>query len=50
MKSTKVCPRCGSKNIAPYMGFDTGMQYQCQDCGYMGALVVEKVLRKARAK
>jgi hypothetical protein len=46
MKSGKSCPKCGSKNLAPYMGFEMGMQYECQDCGYMGALVIEKGLPK----
>jgi predicted RNA-binding Zn-ribbon protein involved in translation (DUF1610 family) len=43
MKSIKVCPKCGSKNVMPYMGFETGMRYECQNCGYVGVLVVERV-------
>lgn len=35
------CPRCNSTNIRPYAGGITG-SYFCNDCGYMGTLVVEK--------
>lgn len=42
MGKAKYCPECGSKNIAPFMGFDTGMQYQCLKCGWIGVVVIEK--------
>lgn len=35
----KLCPRCGSKDLnrKPWLG----ELYECRDCGYQGALVVE---------
>ena len=37
-----VCPHCGSTNVTYYMGMKTGVQYQCKDCDYVGAFIVEK--------
>jgi predicted RNA-binding Zn-ribbon protein involved in translation (DUF1610 family) len=42
MKSGKSCPKCGSNNIMPFMGFEMGMKYECMNCGYMGVLMIEK--------
>lgn len=50
MKGGKFCPKCGSKNLVPYVGFEFGMKYECRDCGYMGVLVVEKDLGKKKEK
>jgi len=50
MKSEKSCPKCGSKNMAPYMGFESGMKYECQDCGYQGVLVIEGKPVKKKGK
>ncbi len=37
------CPNCGSTNLVPLMGFETGMQYNCLNCGYIGVLrIMEK--------
>ncbi|HDN68447.1 hypothetical protein B6V00_04015 [ANME-1 cluster archaeon ex4572_4] len=35
----KFCPKCGSNNLnyLPWLG----EIYECRDCGYRGALVVE---------
>lgn len=35
----KCCPKCGSKEIKylPWLG----EIYECKDCGYQGALIVE---------
>jgi DNA-directed RNA polymerase subunit M len=35
----KRCPRCGSKDLnqKPWLG----ELYECRECGYQGALVVE---------
>ena len=43
----RLCPNCGSKSIRPSNDslFRTGrelQQYFCDDCGYLGPLVVEK--------
>ena len=40
-KKITVCPVCGSIELAPYMGFETGWQYECKGCGYIGALTAE---------
>lgn len=37
-----VCPECGSTDLYPEMGFMTGYQYHCGDCGYVGAFVIER--------
>lgn len=39
---TKKCPECGSKDVAPWMGYTTGIVYYCNKCGYRGPLVVEE--------
>lgn len=36
-----VCPECGSAGITYFMGMKTGVQYQCKDCGYVGAFILE---------
>ena len=38
-----VCPVCGSKNIKimPYTGWLLPSTYMCEDCGYIGYLVLE---------
>lgn len=43
----RFCPRCGGQNVHPSNDslFRTGralQQYFCDDCGYLGPLVVEK--------
>jgi len=43
-KSLKVCPRCGSINIRFSSKLDawlTPKQYVCDDCGYVGPIVLE---------
>jgi RNA polymerase subunit RPABC4/transcription elongation factor Spt4 len=35
-----MCPVCSSKNVAPYMGFRTGFQFECLDCGWFGVLAL----------
>jgi predicted RNA-binding Zn-ribbon protein involved in translation (DUF1610 family) len=37
-----VCPQCGSTSVTYYMGMKTGVQYQCKDCDYVGAFIIEK--------
>ncbi len=43
-KKMKVltCPQCGGYNVYYEAGMTTGAKYHCQDCDYLGALVVEK--------
>jgi transposase-like protein len=41
-KTSLVCPVCNSSNVTYYLGGQIGYMYQCKDCGYIGALVIEK--------
>ena len=36
-----VCPHCFSLRFYPYMGFELGRKYQCQDCLHIGPAVLE---------
>ena len=36
----KFCPRCGSTDIGWVLPYDR-QKYECKDCGYVGALIVE---------
>jgi predicted RNA-binding Zn-ribbon protein involved in translation (DUF1610 family) len=43
-KKVEVCPRCGSVNIRLSSNLDvwlTPKRYVCQDCGYVGPIVLE---------
>lgn len=40
----KICPNCRSDQIIFYMGGILGIQYKCKNCGYIGALIIEKEL------
>ncbi len=40
--SVLVCPQCNSTNVTYYMGLKTGVQYQCKECGYVGAFIIER--------
>ena len=46
MIKVKTCPQCGSANIHLHMGAMTGVQYKCEMCGYIGALIVEQDIDK----
>jgi predicted RNA-binding Zn-ribbon protein involved in translation (DUF1610 family) len=39
--SVLICPQCNSTNVTYYMGLKTGVQYQCKECGYVGAFIIE---------
>ncbi len=41
MKTTRLCPQCGSREISLYMGGVTGVQYECKQCGYRGSIIIE---------
>jgi len=42
-KSKKLeCPNCGSQKIFAEAAFITGFKYHCEDCDYIGPLVIEK--------
>ena len=36
----KKCPKCKSKELVPFIGFETG-SYECKKCGYIGAFIIE---------
>ncbi|MFO7991736.1 MAG: TFIIB-type zinc ribbon-containing protein [Thermoplasmata archaeon] len=40
-KKILKCPKCGSTNIIPEAGFVTGYKYHCEDCDYVGSLILE---------
>lgn len=37
-----VCPDCRGTNIYFEMGLITGRKYNCKDCGYVGAFILER--------
>ncbi len=39
---TLRCPKCGSRNIFPEAAFITGYKYHCEDCDYVGSLILEE--------
>ncbi|MEE3135037.1 MAG: hypothetical protein VX277_04410 [Candidatus Thermoplasmatota archaeon] len=39
--SFRICSFCHSIRVYPYMGFMTGPQYQCQECGEISPVVIE---------
>ncbi len=41
MAKIKICPICGSTHIHYVAGMITGEKYKCEDCGYIGSLIVE---------
>lgn len=41
MSKINVCPDCGSMEIFLYMGGGLGMMYSCNDCKYMGPVMLE---------
>lgn len=41
-KTVLICPVCNSSNVTYYLGGQIGYMYHCKDCGYVGALVIEK--------
>ena len=39
--TVEVCSNCFSPRIAPYMGYETGKRFICQDCGHISAATLE---------
>ncbi|MGC9122953.1 MAG: hypothetical protein ACP5IB_02620 [Thermoplasmata archaeon] len=37
----KICPECGSTRIYYLNGMISGEIYRCEDCGYIGSLILE---------
>lgn len=55
-KTVKLCPKCGSKQIAitnsvdvyPRMYGITPGKYVCKECGYSGAIVLEQTEEESK--
>lgn len=45
IKTRKICPNCRSTYIGLWMGTDLGMKYQCNECGYIGNIVIEEPVK-----
>jgi Zn ribbon nucleic-acid-binding protein len=45
----KRCPNCKSDDVEIYMGGMFG-KYQCNNCGYLGALIIEENDEKDASK
>ena len=39
--SVEVCSNCYSPRIAPYMGYETGKRFICQDCEHISVVTIE---------
>jgi len=37
----RACGSCFSLDVYPYMGFETGRQYECKACGMISPVVIE---------
>ncbi len=44
LKTRKICPQCRSIYIGLWMGTDLGIKYQCNECKYIGNVVIEEPL------
>jgi len=38
------CPKCNSTKIEPHAASLTGL-YHCKNCGYIGAIIIEKEIK-----
>ena len=39
--TVEVCSNCYSPRIAPYMGYETGKRFICQDCEHISVVTFE---------
>jgi len=46
--SEKFCANCRKGPVGIWMGGMTGMQYLCNNCGFISPIVLEKVERKKK--
>jgi len=37
----EVCSNCFSPRISPYMGYETGKRFICQDCEHISVVTIE---------
>ena len=40
------CPQCGGTTIIYESGLITGYKYNCKDCSYIGALIIEEDIKE----
>ena len=40
-KIIEVCSNCFSPRITPYMGYETGKRFICQDCKHISVVTIE---------
>lgn len=48
--TAKICPKCKSLDIYLWLGGNLGIIYECNECGYRGPVVLEKVEKKVKNK
>ena len=41
LKNIEVCSNCFSPRIVPYMGYETGKRFICQDCDSISMVTIE---------
>ena len=44
----RTCPNCRSEDIFLNAGASTG-KYECKNCGYIGAIVIEREIDETKA-
>lgn len=40
LKNIEVCSNCFSPRIVPYMGYETGKRFICQDCDHISVVTI----------
>jgi hypothetical protein len=40
LKNIEVCSNCFSPRIVPYMGYETGKRFICQDCNHISVVTI----------
>ncbi len=40
LKDIEVCSNCFSPRIVPYMGYETGKRFICQDCDHISVVTI----------
>ena len=40
LRNIEVCSNCFSPRIVPYMGYETGKRFMCQDCGHISVVTI----------
>ena len=40
LENIEVCSNCFSPRIVPYMGYETGKRFICQDCEHISVVTI----------